>query len=96
MTFFMRELMRMLLECNIIYKNIYIYIYIKAAMPLQCFGIVHSLCLHCASIVVVTVFWFREPFFIYLFLVLFGFFVFSFFFIYSAIGLVNRHWSYSP
>ena len=44
-----------------VYLDIYIYIYIsyiiKAPMPLQYFGTVHSECLYCASTVAATVLW---------------------------------------
>ena len=72
--------------------SLYIFI-IKAAMPLQCFGTVHSVCLHCTSTVAATMLWFRLFFF---FFCAFCFFVFSFFFIYNAFGLVNQHCIYSP
>ena len=45
---------------------------LNAAIP-QCFGIVHSVCLHCASTVAATVLWFRKSLF---FLVCFVLFVF--------------------
>ena len=37
---------------------------LNAAIP-QCFGIVHSVCLHCASTVAATVLWFRKSLFFF-------------------------------
>ena len=49
-------------------------------MPLQCFGTVHSICLHCASTRAATVFWFHE-FFFFLIVFLRLFCAFFFFFL---------------
>ena len=84
----------LMLAINKIYCSFqYIYHYIiKARMPLQCFGTMHSECLHCASTVAATMLWWgTSPFFFLFFFSFFSIpFVFFFaFYIYYCIDTTN-------